>query len=93
MLLAEDADLRTKFYLTFQKHGLLLKLAPLPEKQLAGFVESEAKRQKIGLDAGWRRRLPMRSGRIWPSSAMRWSGSRATSRSAPRSSCRMSKRW
>ena len=52
VLLAEDADLRTKFYLTFQKHGLLLKLAPLPEKQLAGFVEAEAKRQKIGLEAG-----------------------------------------
>lgn len=52
VLLAEDADLRTKFYLTFQKHGLLLKLAPLPEKQLAGFVEAEARRMKVGLEAG-----------------------------------------
>jgi len=51
-LLAEKADLRLKFFTLWKKHGLLLKLDPLSERQLPGFVETEAKRLKVALEPG-----------------------------------------
>lgn len=51
-LITEKADMRQKFFTTFQKVGLLLKLEPPSERQLAGFVEAEAKHKKLGLQAG-----------------------------------------
>lgn len=35
-----------------QKHGLLLKLDPLADKQLPGFIEAEAKRLQVELERG-----------------------------------------
>src|SRR5262249_9277292 len=49
---AEKADQRLKFFTLFKKHGLLLKLDPLAERQLPAFVELEAKRRKLTLEAG-----------------------------------------
>lgn len=50
--IAEKADLRLKFFTAFKKHGLLLKLDPLTDRQLPGFVEAEAKRLKVTLQPG-----------------------------------------
>lgn len=49
---AEKADLRLKFFTAFKKTGLILKLDPIPERQLAGFVDLEAKRLKVALEEG-----------------------------------------
>lgn len=54
---AEKADQRLKFFTAFKKYGLLLKLEPLAERQLAPFLRSEAKRLKIKLDAGAAERI------------------------------------
>lgn len=49
---AEKADQRMKFFTALKKHGLLLKLEPLNERQLPGFLRAEARRLKVKLDAG-----------------------------------------
>jgi DNA polymerase-3 subunit delta len=49
---ADKADLRLKFFNAFKKHGLLLKLDPLGERQLPAFIELEAKRLKVALEPG-----------------------------------------
>lgn len=49
---ADKADLRLKFFTAFKKHGLLLKLDPLTERQLPAFVEGEARRLKVALQPG-----------------------------------------
>ena len=54
---AEKADLRLRFFQLFKKHGLLLKLDPLAEKQLPSFIETEAKRLKVELSPGTAARL------------------------------------
>jgi len=54
---AEKADLRLRFFNLFKKHGLLLKLEPLSEKLLPGFIESEAKRLQVELQSGTATRL------------------------------------
>ncbi len=51
-LLADKADLRLKFFTLWKKHGLLLKLDLLNERQLPGFIEQEARRLKVGLEPG-----------------------------------------
>jgi DNA polymerase-3 subunit delta len=51
-MIAEKADLRLKFFTLWKKHGLLLKLDLLNERQLPGFVEAEAKRLKVALEPG-----------------------------------------
>lgn len=50
--IAEKADLRLKFFTLWKKHGLLLKLDLLSERQLPSFVEAEAKRLKVILESG-----------------------------------------
>ena len=55
--LAEKVDLRLRFFNLFKKHGLLLKLDPLADKQLPGFVEAEARRLKVDLQPGTAARL------------------------------------
>lgn len=54
---AEKVDLRLKFFTAFKKHGLLIKVEPLTERQLPGFVEGEAKRLKVALEPGAAARL------------------------------------
>jgi DNA polymerase-3 subunit delta len=51
-MIAEKADLRLKFFTLWKKHGLLLKLDLLNERQLPGFVEAESKRLKVILEPG-----------------------------------------
>lgn len=51
-MLAEKADLRLKFFTLWKKHGLLLKLDPLSERQLPSFIEAEARRLKVPLEPG-----------------------------------------
>lgn len=51
-LLAEKADLRLKFFTLWKKHGLLLKLDLLSERQLPSFIEAEARRLKVPLEPG-----------------------------------------
>lgn len=43
LFVAEKADLRLKFFTTFKKQGVLLKLEPLAERQLPAFVREEAR--------------------------------------------------
>ncbi len=57
VFLAEKVDLRLRFFNLFRKHGLLLKLDPLSDKQLPGFVEGEARRLKVDLQSGTAARL------------------------------------
>jgi len=52
LFVAEKADLRLRFFNLFKKHGLLLKLDPLADKQLPGFIEAEAKRLQVELERG-----------------------------------------
>jgi DNA polymerase-3 subunit delta len=52
LFVAEKADLRLRFFNLFKKHGLLLKLDPLSDKQLPSFIEAEAKRLKVELERG-----------------------------------------
>lgn len=52
LFVAEKADLRLRFFNLFKKHGLLLKLDPLSDKQLPSFIETEAKRLKVELERG-----------------------------------------
>lgn len=56
-LVGEKADLRLRFFTQLKKHGLLLKLDPLSERQLPGFVEAEARRLKVKLQPGAAARL------------------------------------
>ena len=51
-MIAEKADLRLKFFNLWKKHGLLLKLDLLSERQLPSFVDAEAKRLKVVLESG-----------------------------------------
>lgn len=50
--IGEKADQRLKFFTLFKKHGLLLKLDPLNDRQLPSFVETEAKRLGARLEPG-----------------------------------------
>ena len=54
---SEKIDQRTRFFLAFKKHGLTVKLDPLSDRQLPGFVKAEAKRLKVALDAGAAERI------------------------------------
>ena len=51
-MIADKADLRLKFFNQWKKHGLLLKLDPMAERQLPSFVEAEARRLKVALEPG-----------------------------------------
>lgn len=57
LFLAEKVDLRLRFFTLFKKHGLLVKLDPLSDRQLPGFVEAEAKRLSLALKPGVAARL------------------------------------
>jgi DNA polymerase-3 subunit delta len=52
LFVAEKVDSRIKFFGTFRKHGVLLRLDPLAERQLPGFLREEAKARKIRFEAG-----------------------------------------
>lgn len=54
---AEKADTRLRFFLQFKKHGLLLKLDPLTDRQLPGFARAEAQRLGVKLDVGAAERI------------------------------------
>jgi DNA polymerase-3 subunit delta len=49
---AEKLDQRTKAGQALKKHARLVKLEPLYERQLAGFVRAEAKRRGVRFEAG-----------------------------------------
>ncbi len=49
---AEKVDQRMKFFTSFKKKGVLLKLDPLAERQLAGFVRGEAAARKLRFEPG-----------------------------------------
>lgn len=49
VFVAEKADQRLKFFSAFKKHGVLLKLDPLYERQLPDFVRGEAKARGVTL--------------------------------------------
>jgi DNA polymerase-3 subunit delta len=48
----EKADQRLKFFGAFKKHGVMLKLDPLYERELPGFVREEARARGIKLETG-----------------------------------------
>jgi len=52
VFVAEKADTRLKFFGAFRKKGVLLKLDPLGERQLPGFLRDEARARKVRLEAG-----------------------------------------
>jgi len=49
VFVAEKADQRLKFFTAFKKHGVLIKLDPLYERQLPDFVRGEAKARGVTL--------------------------------------------
>ncbi|HEX6839736.1 MAG TPA: DNA polymerase III subunit delta [Polyangia bacterium] len=49
VFVAEKADQRLKFFSAFKKHGVMLKLDPLYERQLPDFVRGEAKARGVTL--------------------------------------------
>ncbi|HEX9104665.1 MAG TPA: DNA polymerase III subunit delta, partial [Polyangia bacterium] len=49
VLVAEKADQRLKFFSAFKKHGVLVKLDPLYERQLPDFVRGEARARGVTL--------------------------------------------
>lgn len=49
VFVAEKADQRLKFFSAFKKHGVMLKLEPLYERQLPEFVRGEAKARGVTL--------------------------------------------
>ncbi len=49
---AEKADMRMKFFTTFKKRGVLLKLDPLMDRQLPAFLRSEAQARGLRFEAG-----------------------------------------
>ena len=52
VLTADKADTRLKFFKQVAKHGVLFKGAPLRDRDVAGWVTDEARRQGITLKAG-----------------------------------------
>ncbi|MCU1277900.1 MAG: polymerase subunit delta [bacterium] len=51
VFVAEKADQRLKFFSAFKKHGVLVKLDPLYERQLPDFVRGEARARGVTLAA------------------------------------------
>ena len=49
VFVAEKADQRLKFFSAFKKHGVMVKLEPLYERQLPDFVRGEAKARGVSL--------------------------------------------
>src|SRR5215831_7923555 len=49
VFVAEKADQRLKFFSSFKKHGVLVKLDPLYERQLPDFVRGEARARGVSL--------------------------------------------
>ena len=47
VFVAEKADQRLKFFTAFKKHGVLVKLDPLYERQLPDFVRGEARARGV----------------------------------------------
>jgi DNA polymerase-3 subunit delta len=47
VFVAEKADQRLKFFTAFKKHGVLVKLDPLYERQLPDFVRGEARARSV----------------------------------------------
>lgn len=47
VLVAEKVDQRLKFFTAFKKHGVLIKLDPLYERQLPDFVRGEARARGV----------------------------------------------
>jgi DNA polymerase-3 subunit delta len=52
VFVADKADLRMKFFGPFKKKGVLLKLDPLPDRQIPAFVRSEAAARGLKLEGG-----------------------------------------
>ena len=52
VMVGEKADQRLKFFTAFKKHGVILKLDPLYENKLPGFVRDEGKARGIRFEAG-----------------------------------------
>ncbi len=52
VLVAEKVDARLKLFAAWKKHGVMLKLDPLYERQLPGFVREEAKARGVKLEPG-----------------------------------------
>jgi DNA polymerase-3 subunit delta len=49
VFVGEKADMRLKFFTAFKKHGVLVKLDPLYERQLPDFVRGETKARGVTL--------------------------------------------
>lgn len=52
VFVGDKLDTRLKFFATLKKRALVLKLDPLFERQLVGFVREEARRLRVRLEAG-----------------------------------------
>lgn len=52
LMTGEKVDQRLKFFTAFKKHGVLVKLDPLYERQLPGFVRDEARRRGVTFGPG-----------------------------------------
>ena len=52
VFVGEKIDQRIKFFTEFKKKGVLIKLDPLYERQLPGFVRDEARLKSVSFEAG-----------------------------------------
>jgi DNA polymerase III subunit delta len=52
VLVAEKVDARLKLFTAWKKHGVMLKLDPLYERQLPGFVREEARSRNVKFEPG-----------------------------------------
>jgi DNA polymerase III subunit delta len=52
VLTAEKVDQRLKLFTAWKKHGVMVKLDPLYERQLPAFVREEARARNVKLEAG-----------------------------------------
>jgi DNA polymerase III subunit delta len=52
VFVADKADTKIKLFATLKKTGVLLKLDPMPERALPGFVRGEAQRRGLRCEAG-----------------------------------------
>jgi DNA polymerase III delta subunit len=81
---AEKVDLRLKFFTAFKKHGLLIKVEPLTERQLPALLRARPSASRLPWSRGPQHGYPRKLVPTWASSSMRWCDCLAMWRQAAR---------
>ena len=92
LLLAEKVDVRFKVFQTLRKRGYLHVFGPLRDREVPGWIRTEARNRKIAIAADAARRWPPPPVRTWGASRRFWISWRSTP-AASRSPSRTSTRW